>query len=154
MTARGRWGKAGVRLTDVEARQRQAVAARRRRHRAADEQAARELWGAGKLIPHRITMALDLRKLYGPEVDEACGAAEPDVDRWEAGELYPTWRQFKLLAELTGFPLKWFFTPVEDRLGWTSLDIHMPGPARKPPVLSFKPQARTAKRAVDQGTLW
>jgi hypothetical protein len=45
---------------------------------------------------------LDAQALYGPEVDKACGAEEPDVDLWEAGKLYPTWRQVLMLAELTG----------------------------------------------------
>jgi hypothetical protein len=43
-----------------------------------------------------------MARLEGPEVDIACGAKEPDVDRWEEGELYPTWEQLVLLAELTG----------------------------------------------------
>lgn len=153
MTERRRWGKAGQRLTPTQARHRTAQAGRNRQQQAADEKAAHALWAEGKLIPHRITMALDLRKLYGPEVDAACGAAEPDVDRWEAGELYPTWEQLKLLSDLTGLLPKWFFLPVNPELMWTSLDIHMPGTA-KPPVLAFKPQSRTAKRTPNQATLW
>lgn len=39
---------------------------------------------AGRPYPERLTAALDLRELYGPEVDIACGAVEPAVDRWEA----------------------------------------------------------------------
>jgi hypothetical protein len=53
-------------------------------------------------VPWRITVVLDAKGLYGPEVDEACGAAEPDVDLWEAGVLYPTWEQVQRLAELCG----------------------------------------------------
>jgi hypothetical protein len=35
------------------------------------EEAAYLDWEAGKVIPHRITAALNLRQLYGPEVDAA-----------------------------------------------------------------------------------
>jgi hypothetical protein len=67
---------------------------------AAFEQQARRAWAAGKVIPHRITTALDAGELYGPEVDAACGVAEPAVDEWEAGTLYPTWEQLCALAAL------------------------------------------------------
>jgi hypothetical protein len=97
----GRWGKVGVRLTPAEAARNSAAAFRRQQMRQSDLDEARRLWGEGKMVPQRITMALDVRKLYGPEVDIACGAVEPDVDRWEAGKLYPTWRQVLLLAQLT-----------------------------------------------------
>lgn len=59
--------------------------------------------------PKRITMALDYRELYGPEVDEACGVAEPMVDWWEAGAVVPTAEQMLLLAELTHFPVEFFY---------------------------------------------
>jgi hypothetical protein len=65
---------------------------------------------AGRPYPDRITAALDMRGLDGPEVDVACGAAEPAVDRWEAGQEVPSRRQVELLADLTGFPVAWFFT--------------------------------------------
>lgn len=61
--------------------------------------------------PKRITMALDFRSLYGPEVDEACGGREPMVDEWEAGRLAPTPEQLARLAELTGFTPEWFRKP-------------------------------------------
>lgn len=64
------------------------------------EQQAHRDWAAGKVIPHRITTALDAHSLYGPEVDRACGVEEPAVDRWEAGTLYPTWEQLRALATL------------------------------------------------------
>lgn len=35
-----------------------------------------------KLVPARITMALDVCGLYGPEVDAACDAAEPRWSCW------------------------------------------------------------------------
>ena len=41
---------------------------------------------AGKApTPERITIALDYRELYGPEVDRALGGEEPMVDEWESG---------------------------------------------------------------------
>jgi hypothetical protein len=63
----------------------------------------------GKPYPRRITQALDSRELYGPEVDIACGAVEPAVDRWETGEEVPTWEQLEKLAELTHYPIAFFF---------------------------------------------
>lgn len=69
-----------------------------------------ERWRRGIVVPHRITLALDIRQLHGPQVDRDCGAREPDVDRWEAGEKYPTWNQLLALAELTDFDVR-FFTP-------------------------------------------
>jgi hypothetical protein len=64
-------------------------------------------------VPARITWALDLRELYGPEVDVACGVVEPAVDQWETGELVPTAEQIVLLAALTDFPVEFFYAPVE-----------------------------------------
>ena len=65
---------------------------------------------AGKTpTPERITMALDLRELYGPEVDEALGGEEPMVDEWETGERIPTFGQVQALAELTGFLVRFFY---------------------------------------------
>jgi hypothetical protein len=99
-----RWGKAGVRLTDEQAAHcaRTAVATRNRREvaRTADNAVAYRLWRAGEVKPYLITQALDARALWGPQVDIECGAKEPDVDLWEAGKLYPTWRQLLLLAQL------------------------------------------------------
>lgn len=99
-----RWGKAGQRLTDAEIEQRRRARASARAREAAAA-AAREaegkrLWAAGCLVPAAITVALDRKELYGPEVDRACGAEEPAVDHWELGILYPTWEQTRLLAEL------------------------------------------------------
>lgn len=65
-------------------------------------------------IPARITVALDRIGAEGPWVDEALGGAEPMVDRWEAGELVPTVGQVEKLAELTGFPVAFFYKPVAD----------------------------------------
>lgn len=99
-----RWGKAGVQLTAAEAEQRgRAAAASRNRskiRRNNDDRIAYRLWRAGELQPYLITHALDAKGFYGPQVDIACGAREPDVDLWEAGKLYPTWGQVLLLAKI------------------------------------------------------
>lgn len=79
---------------------------------------AERRWRGGYVIPARITQALDLRELYGPEVDSACGVAEPTVDRWEAGEVYPTWPQLRALSRLTGLGERWF----TDAIPWRHID--------------------------------
>ena len=70
--------------------------------------------------PERITMALDLRELYGPEVDEALGGEEPMVDEWESGVRVPSFGQVLALAKLTGFPVRFFYQPPPAPLpgGW------------------------------------
>ncbi|MEX7469096.1 hypothetical protein AB4Z39_05215 [Mycobacterium adipatum] len=72
-----------------------------------------DAWREGLVSPRAITAALDVRALYGPEVDEACGVQEPAVDQWEAGQLYPSWEQLEALSRLTGFPVQ-FFTRAHD----------------------------------------
>jgi hypothetical protein len=71
------------------------------------------LLATGRIVPARITIALDLNELEGPEVDTACGAAEPDVDMWEMGLAVPTPQQVAKLAELTGFPAAYFYRPIK-----------------------------------------
>lgn len=65
-------------------------------------------------VPYRITTALDARGLYGPEVDRALGGEEPMVDLWESGDLVPTREQVEALAELTGYPVRFFYFPVTE----------------------------------------
>lgn len=62
-------------------------------------------WQAGDLQPRRLTMALDAVHAEGTWVDVACGAEEPEVTLWEAGQLYPSWENTVRLAALTGTPL-------------------------------------------------
>jgi hypothetical protein len=86
----------------------------------------------GAPTPERITAALDMCDLYGPEVDEALGGQEPMVDEWESGERIPTKEQVQALARLTGFPVKFFHLPPPEKSGtvflcgdtdgWQSLD--------------------------------
>jgi hypothetical protein len=73
---------------------------------------------AGKTpTPERITQALTLRDLYGPEVDEALGGEEPMVDEWESGERIPTLEQVQALAKLTGFSVRYFYQPPPPPIG-------------------------------------
>lgn len=76
---------------------------------------------AGKTpTPERITTALDIREMYGPEVDQALGGEEPMVDEWESGERVPTFEQMQRLAVMTGFPVKFFYQPASPPItgGW------------------------------------
>lgn len=109
--ARRQRDEAGDLLTAEALRERAEAAAQRR----ASERDAHAAWQLGDVVPHRITLALDLRQLYGPEVDAACGVAEPAVDQWEAGTRYPTWEQLLALAELVDFDVR-FFTVPEDQV--------------------------------------
>ncbi|REF00319.1 hypothetical protein [Thermomonospora umbrina] len=70
----------------------------------------------GPPTPERITIALDICGLYGPEVDETLGGQEPMVDEWETGERIPTDEQLQALALLTGFPINFFYLPPPDPL--------------------------------------
>ncbi|NEA21597.1 hypothetical protein [Actinomadura bangladeshensis] len=65
----------------------------------------------GVPTPERITAALDICELYGPEVDEALGGQEPMVDEWETGERIPTDEQLRALSWLTGFSVDFFYLP-------------------------------------------
>lgn len=89
----------------------------RQRYIQAAEKQRREREASPTPIPERITSALDLRGLYGPEVDRACGVEEPAVDLWEAGDLVPTREQVEALARLTDFPVAYFYRPVKTRVG-------------------------------------
>jgi len=91
-----------------------------------DDAVAHARWAAGMVVPHNITTALDLLDLFGPEVDRACNANEPEVDRWEAGKLYPRWDQLLALAALTERPAAWF-TELGHPIGLldTSMRFHL-----------------------------
>lgn len=60
-------------------------------------------------VPARITLALDAKGLFGPQVDESLGVREPTVDLWEAGVLLPDRGQIRALAALTGFAEAFFY---------------------------------------------
>jgi hypothetical protein len=142
-----RWGRAGVRLTpdEADARRRAALARRNRARlsREADDAIAYRLWRAGRVIPYRITLALDAADLHGPTVDEMLGGAEPMVDEWEAGIRYPSWKQLVALAELTRKTPRFFAArePMIDPAR-TSLRFHGADAAMfPPPVWEFTPDA-------------
>lgn len=138
-----------ARLAARDKRVRERIAAR---HRAAALGAqrtaeAQSRWRGGHVVPHTITIALDLAGLYGPEVDHACGVEEPTVDLWEAGEEYPTWPQLLALAELTKFGVGFFTRPLlviepapwwKAHFGASSSQWHA---LTTPPVLTWSPRA-------------
>lgn len=139
-----RWGKAGIPLTADQIAARYARRGKELARVQNHEQEAYRLWRAGRLVPWNITISLDAAELFGPEVDIACGAEEPDVDHWEAGILYPTWEQVKALAKLCGVtPIMFVREPLP--IGWTTLCYHppfsrqaVPDPA---PVVAFTQRA-------------
>lgn len=115
-------------------------------HRAARDRAHRQ-WMAGALSPYRITDALDAEDLYGPEVDIACGAVEPAVDEWEAGNRYPSFEQLIALAALTGRAPDTFVARLRD-LDFDIRDTTMWGHMTKadrarwhPPIVEFTTQS-------------
>lgn len=75
-----------------------------------------EIRNSSTPTPERITMALNIRDLYGPEVDEALGGQEPMVDEWESGKRVPTKEQVRALAWLTDFPVTFFYLPPPQQL--------------------------------------
>lgn len=150
-----KWGRAGERLgPDGERRRRElhAAANRTAASRREDNRVAFQRWRAGQVCPTRITMALDLRQLYGPDVDRACKAKEPEVDQWEAGERYPRWEQLCALADLTGFTPRWFTINDQDSgpipLWRTSIWFHMPAAERRAYERHHRPPIMTYPRAV------
>ena len=64
--------------------------------------------------PERITAALDMAGLHGPEADLTLGVVEPAVDMWESGARIPTDEQLARLAELAGVLVEWFYLPAPD----------------------------------------
>jgi len=72
------------------------------------------------------------------------------VDRWESGELYPTWEQLRALAELTQFPVGYFVGDgVPIRAADTSLRFHVRVDDEPDPVLAYP--ADVVRRTVDGG---
>jgi hypothetical protein len=102
------------------------VAAAQMRERGSDRLRVYTDWQHGRVVPHRITMALNLHGHQGPEVDAACGVEEPAVDMWEAGTLYPTWEQLLALAAICPqVTLAYLVLPLSDELPLqTSMRFH------------------------------
>lgn len=63
---------------------------------------------SGPVNPHRITVALNRAKLFGPTADAKLGAVEPDLDNWEASVSQPTAAQLEKLARLANVPVEFF----------------------------------------------
>ena len=61
--------------------------------------------------PQRITVALDMAGLFGPEADRTLGVLEPTVDLWETGMVVPTDAQLADLAERAGVTVEWLYEP-------------------------------------------
>lgn len=145
-----RWGKAGVRKTGASSQRELYLKALAKQRKPAQDRSNYRDWHDGKVIPYRITALLNLNMLYGPKVDEACGVAEPQVDMWEDGVLYPTWEQLQLLADLCGVSPRAFMiesTPLT--FDDTSMKFHLTAAQRReppppPPVLEFTPEAIAA----------
>ncbi|CAM3282577.1 HTH cro/C1-type domain-containing protein [Williamsia muralis] len=104
------------------------------------DEAEEELWRNGKLVPLYISRLLDSAKLFGPAVDAACKAAEPDVDLWEIGWLYPRWDQTVALANLLDVPVRALTHPDArpETIDWRPRDPRM---ARCYAITSFEPDA-------------
>ncbi|MEU4703416.1 hypothetical protein [Nonomuraea dietziae] len=98
-------------------------------------------------VPYRITTALDLCGLYGPEVDRALGGEEPMVDQWETGELVPTSEQIEALATLTGYPAAYFYKPATERAG-VAFMCKRSGPNKGCEQVSFGPPPAPPKADV------
>lgn len=80
----------------------------------------REEWllANGTVVPARITMAMDMAGLSGPQVDRDCGTyhgnPDGDIDRWEQALAVPSPEQVRLMAKVTGCPIPFFYKPVTD----------------------------------------
>jgi|JI102314A2RNA_FD_contig_101_81254_length_2507_multi_3_in_0_out_0_1 hypothetical protein len=59
--------------------------------------------------PWRITVALDARGLYDPDLSWALGVPVGAVDRWEEGVEVPTFEQVEKLSQLTEYLPRWFY---------------------------------------------
>lgn len=98
-----------------------------------------ELWRTGKLVPWYITCLLDSGHHYGPQVDTACHAAEPAVDNWELGRLYPNWDQTVALARLLNVRVRDLAHPEARPRHQPERPVRRPG--RHIAILSFEPSA-------------
>lgn len=103
----------------------------------------------------RITIALDIAGLYGPEVDRALGGEEPMVDEWEAGIRVPTFAQVEALAALAVYPVGFFYMPdPEPSIGIICVRS---GPGKGCTVVDERPSAPVVElrpTGPRQGVLW
>ncbi len=107
-----------------------------------------ELWRAGKLVPFYLTELLNAGGHFGPDVDTACLAEEPAVDRWEVGVEYPNWEQTVALARFLDVRVRDLAHPdAEPRHHKVRPPLKMSGLA----ILSFEPAAVAAVTADAEG---
>ncbi|MGV5047572.1 hypothetical protein NXT08_04835 [Rhodococcus pyridinivorans] len=103
-----------------------------------------ELWRAGKLVPFYLTELLNAGGHFGPDVDTACLAEEPAVDRWEVGVEYPSWEQTVALARFLDVRVRDLAHPdAEPRHHEVRPRLKVSGLA----ILSFEPAAVSAVTA-------
>lgn len=115
--------------------------------RTRDRVWARRQWEQGHVVPAYLTCAFDSRGLSGPEVDLACGAEEPDVDRWEAGTKYPTWAQVLRAADLCRVSPAALMRPSSDPAERARLPkpLHVPfSRCGQDPIMAFTAEAVAA----------
>lgn len=110
----------GTGLPSGRARAREARRVLDKVDQAAERRDPAGYYAGQKPTRERITAALNMRSMYGPEVDRALGGEEPMVDEWESGERVPSFAQVQKLAMLTGFPLRFFYMPAPPPVdnGW------------------------------------
>ena len=153
---RTRWASAGVRVDQAETRKRAGQRNANQFANVAMLERAKAAWARGEMKPAGITLMLDMNGLEGPEVDTACLAAEPDVDNWEAGTLYPSWEQVVALAELVGCSPEFFMWDRHyDENMQTSMRFHGTKAEREayakndaPLIMKFTPEAIQKTLAV------
>lgn len=111
-------------------------------------------------VPQRITAALDLRALYGPAVDLACGTWEGnpagDVDRWEDpnDRALPSREQVEKLAKLTGFPIAFFYEPWDVPAGTVFVCSRRGPKGKRCQVIDSRPDAQVVTLGPKQGELF
>lgn len=149
-----KWEQAGVRR-DPQERERRARRwadqLARRPPEVDERRRAYTRWRDGLVVPHLITLVLDRAGLDGPDVDALCGAREPEVDQWEAGERYPTWDQLCALAKLTRVTPSFFtwtdLAPPEP-MWLTSMWYHVPAAERRAYERCYREPITRYPRAV------
>ncbi len=111
-------------------------------------------------VPGRITAALDLAGLDGPEVDIACdtweGNPAGDVDAWEdtTDPRLPTDAQVELLAKLTGQPVAFFYLPWVPPPGVVFVCDRSAPRGRRCQAIDTRPDAQVIPLKPAQGVLF
>lgn len=106
--------------------------------------------------PHRISRALDMAGLFGPDADAQLGVAEPALDLWESGALVPTEEQLAGLAHRAGVAVEWFYSdePLpEQHLGWACFRTRKAAGGDRCQPLTW-PERLPLDPEPTQGVLW